>query len=169
MCGDFLLPAFFCYSLYLHFYYLCIIVRKCQPVCVSMCPLRMSSWILVPSPWRPASPRQRWQAWPFVSHQYAWRPAPRRVLANQHVSLQVFPSLSSLVLQATYCINQGCGRPAWPRVSFPLLSGLYDFSLSIVVLCQGKFSCSPNDVSKYGRVLGRIYWFFCSLNKPQRR
>ncbi len=146
--------------LYLHFYYLCIIVRKCQPAHVSMCPLRVSSGILVPSPWSAVSQRQRWQVWPFVQHQYAWVPAPRRASANQRVT-SGFPFTILSCLLATYCRKRGCGQPPWPWVSTSCGAGWV-----CVFWCQRKCCARIMMSENILAFLGGLDWLFCSFNKP---
>lgn len=97
MCAESLLqPAFFCYAIFIYI----SITSASLWENVSLLMWACAHWgCHLGSQYRHRGRQclngSAWQAWPFVPHQYAWGPAPRRTSANQHVSLQVFPPLSS--------------------------------------------------------------------------
>lgn len=114
--------------LYLHFYYLCIIVRKCQPAHVSMCPLRVSSGISIPSPWPGSVSTAALTSLAFCPTSICMRAGTQAHLGQSTCVTSGFPSTIFSSLLATYCRSRGYCQPLWPRMSFPLQ----------LVWCQGK-------------------------------
>ncbi len=131
-------------------------LHHCEKMSACPCehvPLRVSSGIPVPSLWPAVSQRQRWQVWPFVPHQYAWVPVPRLASANQHVSLQVFPSLSSPTSSLPTAESETVANLLDPECHIHFLRGW----MSLCVLMPDKILCSHNDVWKYLGILRRTW------------